>query len=40
MVSSYDKNPEPFKPGLRGWLILVVFLALVVWVTWQLATRT
>lgn len=37
MVSGYDKNPEPFKPGFFGWLVAVAFVALVGWVMWQLA---
>ena len=36
MVSGYDKHPEPFKPGLRGWLIAIAFFAMVAWVMWRL----
>lgn len=38
MVSGYDKNPKPFKPGKRGWLIAAVFVAFVILVASQLAT--
>ena len=39
MVSGYDKNPEPIKPGVKGWLIAAAFFAFIGWVMWQLAIR-